>query len=159
MTGRETHNALEPPSPAEFKPSQMPADGGGNEHSIRRLLYFLPGQCFICGDLEALSATRPAHGRRHTHRIVLSMNGKERNSDGQHRVHRRSVSVVSTYGRITPCRALHQTIEFIQVLDLAELTGIDFRISRDLISMAAEELSHIGSQGFRVCIPVKPRTL
>ena len=63
------------------------------------------------------------------------MDSEEWYPDGQDRVTRRRITVVRAFSRITPCRALHFSVEVIQVFDLLDRLKINLRVLGDLIEV------------------------
>lgn len=64
--------------------------------------------------------------------VVFSMDYQTWNANVKDRIHGRSVSIVSAFGRIAPSRALNMTIKFMKIFDTSDSLHIDVAVLDNL---------------------------
>jgi len=131
-----------PPLTTKLKPTQVSTATRRAHHHPRRLPDLLVRHRFVTRD-----------------RIVLGVQAHGRNANGEHAVCTRRVSVVSSFGWVTPRGALELAVELVQVFDRVHLRGSDGFVLGDLLGVQVEEGAHRLAHGSAVDAHAEPGAL
>ena len=122
---KPTYRLRMPPLTTKLKPTQMSTTARRAHHHPGRLLDLLVRHGLIARD-----------------RIVLGMQAHGRDANRKHAVRARRISIVGSFGRVSPRSALELAVELVQVLDRVHLLGGDGFVQRDLLGVQVEEGAH-----------------
>ena len=100
----------EPPRSVSLEPAQMTTQGRRAQYSISSLLDLFVRQGFASGNLIHDFNVKSHHGLLATYRVILGIDGEQGYSDSEKGVGGRGVTIVSTFGRITPSWALQFSV-------------------------------------------------
>jgi len=139
---KTTYRLRMPPLTTKLKPTQVSATARRAHHHIGRLLDLLIWYRLIARN-----------------RIILGMQAHGRDSNGEHAIRTRRISVVCSFGRVSPSSTLELAVELVQVLDRVHLLGGDGFVQGNLLSVQVEEGTHGFAHGFAVDVHAEPGAL
>ncbi len=91
------------------------------------------------GCISSLSS----HPRRTTYRIILSIDGEQRDPDLRQQIHARCISVVGVLARIAKRRGLHKPVKLKKMSRPGNILSIHARIPRQDGMAEVKKLSHV----------------
>ena len=91
--------------------------------------------------------------------IVFCVQTESWDSYRHHRISRTSISIVCSFGWVTPRRTLHLPVKFVEVLDFSDILCLESSVDADLILVCFEELEHVRAHELAVEVQPEPCAL
>ena len=138
----KTHRLGMPSLASPLKPTQMSTTTRCTQYDIGVQLDLIVWNCLIAHD-----------------RIILCVQYHNRNAYVQHTVGAARVSVICTFGRITPGRALNFSIKFVEVCEIVDTLETQGFVFIELFFVNLGQLLQVVAHGFAVELSFDVRSL